>query len=152
MLDFAGGRFATAALCTATASLALLALAHDVRAAPDTIVGADNNNPDNPFVQPQDPDRLAVGGINQSLRNGDILEGTPRADLLIGGLGVDILLADRGADIFLWKPGDGSDFFDGGRGVDVVVSRQGAGPLGWARTPRRCGGSAGRLSERTLPI
>ncbi len=106
-------------------------------------IGADNNNADNPFVQPQDP-ALSGGGIDQSLQNGDILKGTRRADVQIGLLGIDVILGDRGADVqiggpdpggnnndrafggpgqdaFLWQPGDGSDFFDGGRQVDAVV-------------------------------
>jgi hypothetical protein len=106
-------------------------------------IGADNNNFDNPFVQPQDP-ALSGGGIDQSLQNGDILVGTRRADVQIGLLGIDVILGDRGADVqiggpdpggnnndrafggpgqdaFLWQPGDGSDFFDGGGQVDAVV-------------------------------
>jgi hypothetical protein len=106
-------------------------------------IGADNNNADNPFVQPQDP-ALSGGGIDQSLQNGDILNGTRREDVQIGLLGIDVILGDRGADVqiggpdpggnnadrafggpgqdaFLWQPGDGSDFFDGGRQVDAVV-------------------------------
>jgi hypothetical protein len=106
-------------------------------------IGADNNNADNPLVQPQDP-ALSGGGIDQSLQNGDILQGTRRADVQIGLLGIDVILGDNGADVqiggpdpggnnndrafggfgqdvFLWQPGDGSDFFDGGRQADAVV-------------------------------
>lgn len=109
----------------------------------DLQIGADNNNADNPFVQPQDP-ALSGGGRDQTLENGDILEGTRRADVQIGLLGIDVIYGDRGndvqiggpdpappnadrafggpgRDIFLWQPGDGSDFFDGGRQSDAVV-------------------------------
>jgi hypothetical protein len=108
-------------------------------------IGADNNNFENPLVQPQDP-ALSGGGIDQSLQNGDVLVGTRREDVQIGLLGIDVILGDRGADVqiggpdpdpvgnnrdrafggpgqdaFLWQPGDGSDFFDGGGQADAVV-------------------------------
>lgn len=107
-------------------------------------IGADNNFPDNPFVQPQDP-ALAGSGIDQTLQFGDVLYGTKRGDLQIGRLGVDVLLGGRGNDvligglehfnalsgdrafggqgndIIIWAPGDGSDFMDGGSGQDVLI-------------------------------
>jgi hypothetical protein len=107
-------------------------------------IGADNNNVDNPLVQPNDDPANSGGGIDQSLQNGDILVGTRREDVQIGLLGIDVILGDRGADVqiggpdpggnnndrafggpgqdaFLWQPGDGSDFFDGGGQADAVV-------------------------------
>jgi hypothetical protein len=107
-------------------------------------VGADNNFRGNPFVQPQDP-ALAGGGIDQTLKFGDVLFGTRQGDFLIGGLGDDVLFGrdgddvllgglehfhprsrDRifghgGDDIVIWAPGDGSDFMDGGPGQDVLI-------------------------------
>lgn len=106
--------------------------------------GRDNNSALNPFVQPTEAP-LAGGGRDQSLQFADNLIGSYKDDLLVGGLGVDVLSGgygddvlvgglehfnpanrDRafggaGSDIFIWKPGDGSDFFEGGKGVDVVV-------------------------------
>lgn len=106
--------------------------------------GRDNNNADNPFVQPQDP-ALAGGGRDQTQQFGDVLRGTKAADLLVGRLGIDVLFGyggddvlvggsehfnpfnrDRafggeGDDVFVWSPGDGSDFFDGGPGLDVIM-------------------------------
>ena len=84
------------------------------------------------------------GGIDQSLQNGDVLQGGRAADVQIGLLGIDLLdggrgndvqiggpdpggnNADRalggiGNDVFLWQPGDGSDFYDGGIYADAVV-------------------------------
>lgn len=107
-------------------------------------IGADNNNIDNPLVQPQGDPALSGGGRDQSLQNGDILNGTWSADVQIGLLGIDVIRGERGADIqiggpdpgppnndrafggpgadvFLWQPGDGSDFFDGGLHPDAVV-------------------------------
>lgn len=106
-------------------------------------IGADNNNVDNPLVQPQDPAESG-GGRDQSLQNGDSLVGTDDADVQIGLLGIDTIQGgagrdvqiggpdpgppnnDRafggpGYDVFLWQPGDGSDFFDGGPRVDAIV-------------------------------
>ena len=101
-------------------------------------IGADNNNIDNPFVQP--PGVAA----DQSQQNGDVLVGTRGVDVQIGLLGSDTILGNRGRDVqiggpdpgppnndrafggpgydvFLWQPGDGSDFFDGGREDDAIV-------------------------------
>ncbi|MBX2859025.1 MAG: hypothetical protein KTR17_10210 [Cellvibrionaceae bacterium] len=110
------------------------------------IIGEDSSNTDNPFVQPVDP-ALSGGNRNQTLNNGDFLLGTRNDDILEGRLGIDVLnglggddiligglehftdtdqRTDRafgvqGNDIFLWKPGDGTDFFDGGSGIDIVI-------------------------------
>lgn len=106
--------------------------------------GADLNSLDNTFVQPQDS-ALSGGGRDQTLQFGDVLRGSRRDDLLNGRLGTDLFFAGRGDDImigglehfnpanrdrafggrgndiFIWKPGDGSDFFEGSFGVDVLV-------------------------------
>ncbi|MFK7895722.1 MAG: hypothetical protein AB8G23_07805 [Myxococcota bacterium] len=92
----------------------------------------------------QDP-AIAGNGRDQSLQFGDILQGGKKDDLQIGLAGSDVLIAgsgndimlgglehfgpqnrDRafggsGSDIFIWKPGDGSDFFQGGKGTDAVI-------------------------------
>lgn len=110
----------------------------------EVIVGNDKNNETNAFVQPQNP-ALSGGGRDQTLKFGDRLEGSTQTDLIIGGLGTDTIngrngadiliggpehfnpenrdraFGENGADIFIWKPGDGSDFFDGGPGDDTVV-------------------------------
>ncbi|SMF17711.1 calcium-binding protein [Pseudobacteriovorax antillogorgiicola] len=106
---------------------------------PNLIIGKDNNNFDNPFVQPQDP-ALSGGGRDQSLQFGDILYGGSGSDVIFGGLGTDVIFGNQGDDVlvggtedgnpfnrdrafggsgddaFLWAPGDGSDFFDAGSG------------------------------------
>ena len=109
----------------------------------DLQIGADNNNVDNPFVQPEDS-ALSGGGRDQTLDDGDVLLGGRRADVQIGLLGIDVIDGDRGNDVqiggpdpggnnadrafggpgndvFFWQPGDGSDFFDGGSQADAVV-------------------------------
>lgn len=107
-------------------------------------IGRDNNSALNPFIQPTE-DALAGDGRDQTLQFGDNLYGSRKDDLLVGGLGVDVLIGgsgddvivgglehfnpanrDRafggpGDDIFIWKPGDGSDFFAGDSGIDTVI-------------------------------
>ncbi|MCB1032322.1 MAG: hypothetical protein KDD47_00625 [Acidobacteria bacterium] len=114
------------------------------------LIGADDDNQDNPLVQPGD------SGINQSLDNADVLEGQDGPDILIGLLGSDLLsggsdddiliggpeafvapnkdiiLGGSGNDINIWAPGDGSDAFIGGEGdfdaqVFGVIDRDGDG-------------------------
>jgi Ca2+-binding RTX toxin-like protein len=106
---------------------------------PNVIVGLDNDNIDNPEIQP------SPGDPNQSLNNTDILIGGFRDDILIGLLGSDvmhgwfgndvliggteqgstpnsdIMFGDNGDDISIWAPGDGSEAFDGGHGEDVEI-------------------------------
>lgn len=108
------------------------------------IIGADNNSIENPFVQPQNS-ALSGGGRDQTMQFGDVIFGSRFSDLLIGGLGTDVLAGGGGSDVilggvehfnpanrdrafggsgndtFIWKPGDGSDFWDGGSGHDVVI-------------------------------
>lgn len=108
------------------------------------IQGLDNNSSQNHFVQPQDP-AFAGGGRDQSLEFGDVLFGSRRDNVINGRLGPDVIVGGRrndvllgglehftannrdrafggsGSDLFIWKPGDGSDFFDGGRHQDAIV-------------------------------
>jgi hypothetical protein len=105
----------------------------------DLLIGADDDNIDNPTIQP--PGTVA----NQSLNNADVLVGEGGNDVLIGLLGSDVLrggqgddiliggpeqgsqpnsdiiFGDDGKDINIWAPGDGSDAFLGGRGRDVQI-------------------------------
>jgi len=108
------------------------------------IQGLDNNSSENEFVQPSDP-ALSGGGRDQSLEFGDVLIGTRHDDVINGRLGPDVISSGRrddvllgglehftannrdrafggpGRDIFIWKPGDGSDFFHGGSRQDAIV-------------------------------
>ncbi len=118
----------------------------------DVLIGADDDNLDNPAIQP--PGTVA----NQSLDNADVLlgregndvviglrgsdtmHGGPGNDILIGGLEggttspkSDIMFGDGGNDISIWAGGDGSDAFVGGHGRDALVfatvDRDGIVPL-----------------------
>lgn len=105
----------------------------------DVLVGADDDNAANTFIQP-------VGvAAKQHLDNTDVQLGGPNADLLIGNLGgdtqlgegghdvlvggpergqapnSDVLIGGTGNDINVWAPGDGSDAFVGGSGKDTMV-------------------------------
>jgi RTX calcium-binding nonapeptide repeat (4 copies) len=103
------------------------------------LIGADDDNLNNPAIQP--PNTPA----NQSLNNTDILLGGLGNDVLIGLLGSDVLKGDLGHDILvggteqgvapnsdvmfggpgndvnIWAPGDGSDAFIGDAGFDAIV-------------------------------
>ena len=68
----------------------------------DVHVGLDNDNADNPFVQP--PGVAA----KQHMDNTDILFGRGNDDLLIGKLGDDVLLGGKGSDILIGGPEGGS--------------------------------------------
>jgi hypothetical protein len=107
--------------------------------AKDVTIGLDNDNADNPFIQP--PGVTA----KQHMDNTDVLFGRANDDLLIGKLGDDTLLAgadddilvggpekgaqpnsdvlvgDYGNDVNIWAPGDGSDAFIGNQGYDTMV-------------------------------
>ena len=104
----------------------------------DLLFGADDDNQQNPLVQP-------AGASNQSLNNTDVLDGKGGDDVIIGLLGADvihggkgddvivggteqftqpnsdIMFGDSGNDVAIWRPGDGSDAFIGGRGTDALV-------------------------------
>ena len=65
-----------------------------------TRTGADNNNRDNGFVQPQEIP-LAGNGIDQSLQFADVLTAGEGDSLLIGRLGADVLLGGAGSDVIV---------------------------------------------------
>jgi hypothetical protein len=104
----------------------------------DLLLGADDDNTQNPVIQPE-------GASDQSLNNTDVILGKKGNDVLIGLLGndvirgggghdviiggteqgtlpnSDIMFGDDGHDVNIWRGGDGSDVFIGGRGVDALV-------------------------------
>jgi hypothetical protein len=92
---------------------------------PQVLIGADDDNVDNPTIQPP--------GVpaNQSLNNTDVLRGGGANDILIGLLGSDVLLGEAGNDILIGGPeGSGppnSDVMFGGPGNDVAIWQGGDG-------------------------
>jgi hypothetical protein len=106
---------------------------------PDILIGRDDDNVNNPIIQPpgtaanqslNNADAIAGGGGNDilvGLLGSDVLLGGPGNDILIGGPegGVapnsDIQSGDDGNDISIWAPGDGSDLFVGGAGRDAQI-------------------------------
>jgi Ca2+-binding RTX toxin-like protein len=133
-------RAATAALALAAALAASPATAAFLSGTngDDVIFGADDDNVDNPVIQPE-------GAVDQSLNNADAIDGKNGDDVLIGLLGSDtirggkgndviiggteqgsqpnsdIMYGDEGNDVNLWRGGDGSDAFVGGRDIDALV-------------------------------
>jgi hypothetical protein len=106
----------------------------------DVLVGADDDNQNDPEIQPAGV--TANQGLNNAdtligKRGDDVLIGMLGSDVLLGGLGDDILiggierasqpnsdiqLGDAGNDTAIWQGGDGSDLFDGGPGPrDALV-------------------------------
>src|SRR5262245_43609434 len=104
----------------------------------DLLIGADDDNQQNPDLQP-------AGAPNQTLNNtdvmdgkggndvligrlgGDVIHGGPGSDVIIGGTeqgtppNSDIMFGDEGRDVAIWRGGDGSDVFIGGPGTDALV-------------------------------
>lgn len=121
---------------TATAATALVAPGTPAK---DVTFGLDNDNADNPFIQP--PGVVA----KQHMDNTDVLFGRDNDDLLVGNLGgdtllggygddilvggpedftapnSDVLVGDYGDDINIWAPGDGSDAFIGNQDKDTMI-------------------------------
>ena len=121
---------------TAAASTGLVAPGTSAK---DVTVGGDNDNADNPFIQPpgvtakqhMDNTDLLFGRANHDLLigklGGDTLLGGEHNDILIGGPekaqapNSDVLVGEEGNDINIWAPGDGSDMFAGNEGADTMV-------------------------------
>jgi hypothetical protein len=109
-------------------------------AARNVLIGKDNDNANNTFIQPAgvaakqhlDNTDLLRGGnrgdLLIGLKGGDLLDGAPGNDILVGGVeqaqapNSDLIDGDYGDDVNVWAPGDGSDAFVGGRGYDTHIS------------------------------
>ena len=128
-----------AAVLAAAVGPARAALQTASGSAARVVLGADNDNADNTFIQP------AGVAAKQHMENTDLLLGSPYGDLLVGrkgsdvmdgGYGADVLVGgpDKGTpnsdvifggyggDINIWAPGDGDDAFVGGPGYDVHIN------------------------------
>ena len=90
----------------------------------DVLVGRDNDNGDNTFIQP--PGVAA----KQHLDNTDILRGGPRGDLLIGLKGSDLLLGEYGSDV-------GVVMLDGNDPLEPEVASHAGGHVAGVQVPHR---------------
>jgi hypothetical protein len=141
------GRWITAAAVAAAGLAAMVAVTNSSAGAAvqpgtannDVIIGRDNDNAANTFIQPAgvaakqhlDDTDLLTGGSGHDLLIGlkgdDVLLGGAGDDILVGGNergaapNSDVLLGDAGNDINIWAPGDGSDLFQAAAGNDVQV-------------------------------
>jgi hypothetical protein len=106
----------------------------------DVLIGRDNDNAANTFIQPagvaakQHLDNTDIirggprGDLLLGLKGGDLLDGAQGDDILIGGVekgqapNSDLVSGDVGNDVNIWAPGDGSDAFEGGRGYDTHIT------------------------------
>ena len=136
-------RFTTAALAAGTlvlgTTVAATSLTFPGTPGKDVHIGGDNDNADNPFIQPpgvtakqhMDNTDVLFGRANDDLLIGklgdDTLLGGEDSDILVGGPekgsspNSDVLLGDEGPDVNIWAPGDGSDAFIGHEGWDSMV-------------------------------
>lgn len=131
------GAFVLAAGITVTGALSSQALIAPGTPARDVHVGGDEDNADNPFIQPpgvtaklhMDNTDVLFGRGNDDLLigklGGDTLLGGGGSDILVGGPEAgssgnnsDVLIGDGGNDVNIWAPGDGSDAFLGQGGAD----------------------------------
>jgi hypothetical protein len=103
------------------------------------LIGADDDNVNNPAIQPAPPPPdqslnntdVLLGGFGNDILIGllgsDVLRGGFGHDILIGGPegsgppNSDIIFGDWGNDVNIWQGGDGSDAFIGGPGFDAMV-------------------------------
>ena len=125
-----------ASLLATSSQAALIVGSHKA----DVLIGADDDNTDNPDSQPpgtaanQSLDNADVilgdagNDVLIGLRGSDTLLGGSGRDILIGGLEAgttnpksDVVFGDEGNDISIWAGGDGSDAFVGGVGLDALV-------------------------------
>ena len=131
-----------AAMATLVATLqpASAALQAGQTFARNVLVGADNDNAANTFIQPAnvtakqhlDNTDVLVGGLRGDLligmKGSDVIESGASSDILVGGVergaapNSDVLSSGSGHDINIWAPGDGSDFYLGGSGYDTHIS------------------------------
>jgi hypothetical protein len=106
---------------------------------PQVLIGADDDNVNNPTIQPpgvpanqslNNTDVLLGGGANDiliGLLGDDVLIGGPGNDILIGGPegsgppNSDVIFGGPGNDVAIWQAGDGSDAFIGGADFDALV-------------------------------
>jgi hypothetical protein len=99
------------------------------------IFGADDDNTDNPAIQPggapanqslNDTDVMIGGGGTDILigkAGSDVMDGRGGDDVIVGGTeqgaapNSDIMFGGTGNDVALWRGGDGSEAFIGGPGL-----------------------------------
>lgn len=107
--------------------------------AKDVHVGLDDDNADNPFIQPagvrtaqhMDDTDVLFGRGNDDLLigrlGGDTLLGGPDSDIMVGGPergqkpANDVLVGDEGNDVSIWSRGDGNDAVVGNDGYDTMI-------------------------------
>jgi RTX calcium-binding nonapeptide repeat (4 copies) len=103
------------------------------------VIGKDDDNTDNPTIQPpgtaanqslNNTDVLSSGAGNDvliGLLGSDVMQGEEDHDILVGGTeqftppNSDVMFGDTGNDTSVWAPGDGSDAFLGASGLDAQV-------------------------------
>jgi Ca2+-binding RTX toxin-like protein len=103
------------------------------------VIGKDDDNTDNPKIQPPgapadqslgNTDVISSGAGNDvdiGLLGEDVMQGGADHDILVGGTeqftpsNSDVMFGGTGNDTSVWAPGDGSDAFMGDSGLDAQV-------------------------------
>jgi Ca2+-binding RTX toxin-like protein len=103
------------------------------------LIGKDDDNLENPTIQPAgttadqslgNTDVLSSGAGNDvliGLLGEDVMQGEANHDILVGGTeqftppNSDVMFGGPGNDTSVWAPGDGSDAFMGDSGLDAQV-------------------------------
>lgn len=137
------GRLATA-LLVAAVSVALVPAAARALTDPgtprkDVHIGQDDDNADNPLIQPpgvQAPQHMSDADVLFGRDNDDLLIGNRGSDTLLGGADEDVLIGgpdgggqpssdvlvgDTGDDVAVWSPGDGNDGFVANEDYDTAI-------------------------------
>lgn len=105
----------------------------------DVHIGQDDDNADNPLIQPpgvQAPQHMSDADVLFGRDNDDLLIGNRGSDTLLGGADEDVLIGgpdgggqpssdvlvgDTGDDVAVWSPGDGNDGFVANEDYDTAI-------------------------------
>jgi RTX calcium-binding nonapeptide repeat (4 copies) len=136
------------------------------------LIGADNDEPTDPTIQPIP----TPPGADQSLKKSDQLVGGRGPDTIVGRLGSDVITAgagddvlvggteggqpapplpnsdiaygNAGSDAFIWAPGDGSEAFIGGEAAKAKKAKKGKKGKAISRTKKAAASAKGKKGKK----
>ena len=111
----------------------------------DLLFGADDDNQQNPLVQP-------AGAVNQSLNNADAMDGKQGDDVMIGLLGSDTMRGGQGDDVIVGVIGS-AEGREGGRGeLSAKTARVSRGRVMTGGASCRCPARWGSTREGPVKV